>query len=130
MDSKSSWSLSVFIIKGFSPCLKRLLLLHPGCQGCFNFSKLSPPLFSQQWQEEKKAVIKIAAFVSSFTCVSPPTLVHPDAKNKNSAGLTRSRSSLVCFYWILFVSASCSSLFFFAIASILSFLWIWLVDRL
>lgn len=117
----------MFIIKGFSPCLKRLLLLHPGCQGCFNFSKPFTTTFLSAMARGKKAVIKIAAFVSSFMCASSPTLVHPDLKNKNSAGLTRSRSSLVCFYWILFVSASCSSLFFFAVASVLSFLTIWLV---
>lgn len=65
-----SESLSVFIIEGFSPCLKRLIPLHPGCQGCLNFSKLSPPLFSQHWQ--KKAITKIAAiFFSPFPSTVP-----------------------------------------------------------
>lgn len=88
-----SWSQppSVFIIAGFSPCLKRLIPLHPGCQVCLNFSKLSPPLFSQHsWK--KKAITKIAAFFFFFffffLLFPPPCLlcsrssVHSALENK------------------------------------------------
>lgn len=106
------------MIEGFSLCLKRSLPGHLGCRSCLNFFKLSSPLFSQHQQKKKKKVIKIAAFFLSFICWSSPSSVHPELMNKDSAGLTRNRSSLICFYWILFVSA----LFFFAYVSVLPFL--------
>lgn len=72
-----SWSQppSVFIIAGFSPCLKRLIPLHPGCQVCLNFSKLSPPLFSQH-SRKKKSNYKNSCFFfsSSFSFFFFPSL--------------------------------------------------------
>lgn len=61
--ARSLESLSVFIIQGFSPCLKRLIPLHPGCRDCLNFPKLSPPLLTQH-QQQKKTITKIAAVFS------------------------------------------------------------------
>lgn len=69
----SSWSQSlplrlVFIIRrGFSACYKRLISLHPGCQGCLNFPKLSPTAFLSA--PAKKAITKIAAFFFSSVCL-------------------------------------------------------------
>lgn len=93
--------LSVFIIEGFSPCLKRLIPLHPGCQGCLNFSKLSLPLFSQRWQ--KKAITKIAVFFPLPLCLSSLSSVH-SVLNKGETGLTKNRFSLSCFFCLLFLS--------------------------
>lgn len=66
-------SLSVFKKEGFSPCLKRLMPLHLGCQGCLNFSKLSPALFSQH-RQKKSNYKNICAFFFSRSLSSPPRL--------------------------------------------------------
>lgn len=101
-------SLSVFIIQGFSRCLKRLITPHPGCRGCLNFAKLSPAAFLSALVKKKK-LRKSQKWLFSFFLISsfpspvPPfSSVHSVPKNKREAGLTESRFSQLCFLWLLF----------------------------
>lgn len=125
-------SLSVFIIQGFSRCLKRLITPHPGCRGCLNFAKLSPAAFLSALVKKKKKKLRKSQkwlfsffLISSFPSPVPPfSSAHSVPKNKREAGLTENRFSQLCFLWLLFLfgqssnlSAHCLHLIFLSLAS-------------
>lgn len=64
-------SLSVFIIQGFSRCLKRLITPHPGCRGCLNFANLNFSLGAGKKKKKKvKKITKMAVFFFSYFLLS------------------------------------------------------------